>query len=67
MTNPISGLVEEEKILTEMEELIRLGAMREVQEEPYQIPIFGIPKKNGKTRLVLDFRKYNACVEHQPF
>ena len=29
--------------------------------------MFGIPKKNGKTRLVFDFRKYNSCVEHQPF
>ena len=54
-------------MLEEVEKLVKLGAVREVQEEPYIIPAFGIPKKSGQTQLVLDFRKYNSCVAHQPF
>ena len=47
--------------------MVKLGAVREVDHEPYVIPAFGVPKKNGSTRLVLDFRKFNSCVQHQPF
>lgn len=67
MGNPITGPTEERKILEEVEKLVKLGAVREVQHEPYLIPVFGILKKSGNTRLVLDFRKYNSCVTHQPF
>ena len=63
MTRP----VQEQTVLKEVEKLVQLWAVREVQHEPYLILVFGIPKKSGKTRLVLDFRKYNSCVEHQPF
>ena len=65
--NSITGLAEEAKVLEEVLKLVKLGAVREVDHEPYVIPAFGVPKKNGSTRLVLDFRKFNSCVQHQPF
>ena len=60
----MSGPAEEEKVLAEVEKLVKLGAVREVLHEPYIIHAFGVPKKNGSTRLVLDFRKFNSCVHH---
>jgi len=63
----MSGPAEEAKVLEEVLKLVKLGAVREVFHEPYVIPAFGVPKKNGSTRLVLDFRKFNSCVHHQPF
>ena len=63
----MSGPAKEAKVLEEVQKLVKLGAVREVFHEPYVIPAFGIPKKNGSTRLVLDFRKFNSCVHHQPF
>ena len=53
--------------MTEILKLVQLGAVREVSQEPYVIPAFGVPKKTGSVRLVLDFRKFNSCVQHQPF
>ena len=63
----ISGPAEDQAVLQELLRLVRLGAVRETTQEPYVIPAFGVPKKNGQVRLVLDFRKFNSCVQHQPF
>ena len=63
----MSGPTEEQKVLQEVLKLVELGAVREVDREPYIIPVFGVPKKSGATRLVLDFRKFNSCIQHQPF
>eukprot|EP00210_Caulerpa_lentillifera_P000116 g111.t1 len=62
-----SGPSEEAKLLTEIQKLLDLGVLEEVSKEPYLIPVFAIPKKTGDVKLVLDFRKFNACVEFQPF
>ena len=53
-------------MLTEVLKFVKLGAVRELAHEPYVLPAFGVPKPNGTTRLVLDFRKFNSCVRHQP-
>ena len=63
----MTGPAKEAKVLEEVLKLVKLGAVREVDHEPYVIPAFGVPKKNNLTRLVLDFRKFNSCVQHQPF
>ena len=65
--SPMTGPAEEAKVLEEVLKLVKLGAVREVDHEPFVIPAFGVPKKNGSTRLVLDFRKFNSCIQHQPF
>eukprot|EP00210_Caulerpa_lentillifera_P001453 g1394.t1 len=62
-----SGPSEETKLLTEIQKLIEIGAVEEVSTEPYLIPVFAIPKKTGDIRLVLDFRKFNSCVQYQLF
>ena len=53
--------------MQELLKLVQLGAVRETTQEPYVLPAFGIPKKMGIVRLVLDFRKFNSCVQHHPF
>ena len=58
---------EERMILEEVEKLKERGVVEETNQEPYLIPVFAIPKKSGGVRLVLDFRKFNACVAFQPF
>ena len=63
----MTGPAEEGKVLEEVLKLVKLGAMREVDHEPYVILAFGVPKKNGTTWLVLDFRQFNSCIQHQPF
>lgn len=42
---PTSGPAEETKVLAEILKLVELGAVREVQHEPYVITAFGVPKK----------------------
>ena len=54
--------MEDKAILQELLKLVKLGAVRETTQEPYIIPVFGAPKKNGIVRLVLDFRKFNSCI-----
>ena len=58
---------EQSLLVKEIEKLVALGAVTEVTSEPFLIPVFAIPKKTGDVRLVLDFRKFNSCVEQQPF
>ena len=58
---------EQSLVLKEVEKLVELGAVTEVTTEPFCIPVFAIPKKTGDVRLVMDFRKFNTCVEQQPF
>ena len=58
--NRMSGPAEEQKVLDEVLKLVKLGAVREVEHEPYFILAFGVPKKMGSTQLVLDFRKFNS-------
>ena len=54
-------------MLQELFKLAQLGPIQETIEEPYVIPAFGVPKKNGAIRAVLNFRKFNSCIQHQPF
>ena len=54
-------------VLQELLKLVILGAVQETTQEPYIIPAFGVPKKNGTIRLVLEFRKFNSCAQHHPF
>ena len=63
----VTGPAEDGAVLQELLKLAKLGAVQETTHEPYVIPAFGVPKKNGSVRLVLDFRKFNSCVQHQPF
>ena len=63
----MTGLAKEGKVLEEVLKLVKLGAVQEVTHEPYVISAFGVPKKNGSTWLVLDFPKFNSCIQNQPF
>lgn len=59
----------EEKLLREtIQHLLDDGVISQSKKElPTLIPIFGIPKKSGKVRIVLDFRYFNKCCIAQPF
>ena len=48
--------------------MIRDGVISETAEEPHLVPIFTVPKKEGKERRpVLDFRKFNAYIQKEHF
>ena len=55
----------QEKIVDEeLQELVTSGAIRRCQEKPECIlPISCAPKKNGKFRLVLDYRYVNKHID----
>ena len=47
----MTGPAEEAKVLEEVLKLVKLGAVREVNHEPYVIPAFGVPKKMAQHDL----------------
>ena len=56
------GPVKDRAILQELLKLVKLGAARETTKEPYIIPVFGVPKKNGTVRLEQSSPTYLTCV-----
>ncbi len=48
-----------------------IGALLRLSPEEYKrewaSPAFGIPKKNGTIRLIIDFRQVNKCLIQQEF
>ena len=63
----VTGPIEDGAILQELLKLVKLGVIQETTQEPYIIPAFGVPRKNGAILLLLDFGKFNSCIQHQPF
>ncbi len=50
------------KIKDEIDKLLNLGIIRK-STSPYGAPAFGISKKNGDVRLVVDYRKLNKKIK----
>jgi hypothetical protein len=55
-----------------MSQQCKIGAMKkltpeEAEEREWASPAFGVPKKNGEIRLVIDFRYLNQCLIRQEY
>ena len=52
----------------ELNRQCRIGALgeltaEEIKDREWASPAFGIPKKNGRIRLVIDSRRTNQCLK----
>jgi hypothetical protein len=50
------------KVKEEIDKLLRVGFIRPVKHATWLSPIVVVPKKNGKLRLCVDYRKLNAAT-----
>ena len=50
------------RIKEEIDKLLKIGFIRPVKRETWLSPIVVVPKKNGKIRVCVDYRKLNAVT-----
>ena len=50
------------KVKEEIDKLLRVGFIRPVKQATWLSPIVVVPKKNGKIRVCVDYRKLNAAT-----
>ena len=51
----------------ELDKLLKVGFIYPVEAVTWLSPIVIVPKKNGKLRICVDYRKLNAAIETDPF
>lgn len=51
----------------ELDALLKGGFIAEVESSDWLFPIVVVPKKNGKLRICVDFRKLNEQTIKDPF
>jgi hypothetical protein len=47
--------------------LLATGFIEYVEEATWLLPIVVVPKKNGKLRICIDFRKLNEATKKDPY
>ena len=55
------------KVKEEIDALLKAGFIAEVESSDWLFPIVVVPKKNGKIRVCVDFRKLNEQTIKDPF
>ncbi|MCO5550293.1 hypothetical protein L7F22_003775 [Adiantum nelumboides] len=55
------------KVKEEIDNLMKTGFITEVESSDWLFPIVVVPKKNGKLRVCVDYRKLNAQTIKDPF
>ena len=50
------------KVKEEIDKLLRVGFIRTIKRSTWLSPIVVVPKKNGKIRVCVDYRKLNAAM-----
>ena len=55
------------KVKEEIDNLLKAGFIAEVESSDWLFPIVVVPKKNGKLRVCVDYRKLNAQIVKDPF
>ena len=55
------------KVKEEIDKLLRVGFIRPVKKATWLSPIVVVPKKNGKIRVCVDYRKLNAATVTDAF
>ena len=53
------------KVKEEIDKLLRVGFIRPVKQATWLSPIVVVPKKNGKIRVCVDYRKLNATTSNR--
>ena len=55
------------QVKQEIDKLLAIGFIKPVNEVSWLSPIIVVPKKNGKIRVCVDYRKLNAATITNPF
>ena len=55
------------KVKEEIDKLLRVGFIRLVKQATWLSPIVAVPKKYGKIRVCVDYRKLNAAIVRGAF
>ena len=55
------------KVKEEIDKLLRVGFIRPVKRATWLSPIVFVPKKNGKLRVCVDYRKLNEATINDAF
>ena len=55
------------KVKEEIDNLLKVGFIRPVKKATWLRPIVVVPKKNGKIRVYVDYRKLNAATVTDAF
>jgi hypothetical protein len=51
----------------DIDKLLATGFIQSVEEATWLSPIVIVPKKNGKLRICINFRKLNAAIKRDPY
>ncbi len=51
----------------DIDKLLAVGFIQFIKEVTWLSPIVIIPKKNGKLKIYIDFRKLNATTKNDPY
>ena len=55
------------KVKEELDALLKTGFIAKIRSSDWLFPIVVVPKKNGKLRVCVDFRKLNEQTIKDPF
>jgi hypothetical protein len=51
----------------DIKKLLAIGFIQSIEEATWLSPIVVVPKKNGKLKIYIDFRKPNATTKKDPY
>ncbi len=55
------------KIKQDIDKLLATGFIQSIEEATWLSPIIVVPKKNGKLRICIDFKKLNVATKKDPY
>ena len=55
------------RVKEEINALLKTGFIAKVESSDWMFPIVVMPKKNGKLRVCIDFKKFNGQTIKDPF
>jgi len=61
--NPIYVIM----VKQDIDKLLAIGFIKSIEKATWLSPIVIVPKKNGKLKICMDFRKLNAATKKDPY
>ena len=55
------------QVKEELDKLCKVGFIYPIHQVTWLSPIVVVPKKNGKIKIYVDYKKLNAAIESNPF